>query len=430
MKKGLIGVGGLLIAMAPIMVLAATVFTLMLPNIYQSSARISVASNAPEINSFDGADHVCQAYDPYFLRTQFEMLTSKPVLYEVINRLNLQQKWGRGSDQLPREVTFRILRNSVQVFQQRDTSLIAINVKRDDPNEAADIANEVAATYRDSRLDLAMKNARGSLEKIDVALKEQANRVEAAEMKVETIRKDLGLVVFGEAEADLDDVMLQQLESDRLEAHAAMLEKKGLLDVMSRFEDEEIQKSASVFPTDSPMAGTLQELMMVEAELKVFEGEYGSDHPDVKKLVLKKQALDELLKKQYESLCRSVETEYLIAKNKYESLDETLEQARGKAVVSQDAKYRPYRKALADLESERFIYDQLKAKHRQEVVTLEVPRSPVKIIDIAEPNLRPVSPNLFLNVLLSVCVAAFFGLIGAVLLVLGLKVKKPIPVRG
>ena len=38
-----------------------------------------------------------------------------------------------------REVALKILRNSINVFQQRDTSLIVINVKRDNPDEAADV---------------------------------------------------------------------------------------------------------------------------------------------------------------------------------------------------------------------------------------------------------------------------------------------------
>ena len=65
---------------------------------------------------------------------------------------------------------------------------------------------------------------------------------------------------------------------------------------------------------------------------------------------------------------------------------------------------------MADLETERFIYNQLMSKHRQEIITLQVPRNPVDIIDVAEPNLQPVSPNLFLNVLLSIFVGLGAGI--------------------
>ena len=149
----------LILAVAFLVVLSGTVYTLLLPNIYASSSRILVSEDTPEINPFTSYQSV-QMYNPYFLRTQFEILTSKPILNEVIYRLDLQNEWGKDKKVLTRDIALKILRNSINVFQQRDTSLIVINVKRDNPDEAADIANEIAQVYRDSRLDIAAKNAR------------------------------------------------------------------------------------------------------------------------------------------------------------------------------------------------------------------------------------------------------------------------------
>ena len=129
----------LVLAVAFLVVLTGTIYTLMLPNIYASSARISVSEDMPEINPFAIQQSYMTPYNPYFLKTQFEVLTSKPILNEVIYRLDLQVEWGSDSEKLPRETALKILKNSLSVFQQRDTSLIVINVKRDNPQEAADI---------------------------------------------------------------------------------------------------------------------------------------------------------------------------------------------------------------------------------------------------------------------------------------------------
>ncbi len=139
----------IVLAVAILVVLTGTVYTLMLPNIYASSVRISVSEDAPEINPFAAQQNYYSTYNPYFLRTQFEILQSKPIIYEVVNRLNLQQEWGKAGAKLPREVAYKILKNSISVFQQRDTSLIVISVKRDNPDEAADIANELSEVYRE-----------------------------------------------------------------------------------------------------------------------------------------------------------------------------------------------------------------------------------------------------------------------------------------
>ena len=296
MKKPLAVLGGLLIALAPVIVLAATMYTLMLPNIYRSSVRISVAEDAPAINPFTKGGTVAP-YNPYFLRTQFEVIQSKPILYEVANRLNLQEQWGRNGDRLPREVACKILRNSVQVSQMRDTSLIVISVSRDNPDEAAEIANEIAVTYRDARMDMALNDARGAIDKIEEALKEQQLRVEQAE--------------------------------DNLEQEAKAL-------------NVEIEDAEAI-------------------------------------------------------------------RNKLGS------------------SYRPVRTALAEFETEQFIFDELTKKHRREFISLEVPRNPVEIIDVAEPNRRPVSPNLFMNVFLSVALAGMCAVAGGIMMAIGLR-KPPPPI--
>jgi len=400
----------IVLAVAILVVLTGTVYTLMLPNIYASSVRISVSEDAPEINPFAAQQSYYSSYNPYFLRTQFEILTSKPILYEVLNRLDLQQEWAKGGEKLPREVAHKILANSVDVFQQRDTSLIVISVKRDNPEEAADIANELADVYRDSRLDLAIKSARGAIDKISEALSEQAILVEKAEDEVQKIREDSNLAVMGaEGQIDVGDTELSQLTSDRIFAQKQMIEKKGLLDILDDLEDEDLMKRASRITFDQFVMNTIQQLQDIDVELSSLDADFGANHPEVRRYTLQKQQLEQSLKNHLENLRLSLETEYLIAKNEFESLDQTLSSARAETIEYHGSKYRPYRRALRLLESERFIYDQLKAKHRQEIITLQVPRNPVDIIDVAEPNRRPVSPNLFMNVLLSIFVGMGAG---------------------
>ncbi len=399
----------IVLAVAILVVLTGTVYTLMLPNIYSSNVRILVSEDAPEINPF-GQQSYNSSYNPYFLRTQFEILQSKPIIYEVVNRLNLQEEWGRGGEKLPREVAYKILKNSISVFQQRDTSLIVISVNRDNPDEAADIANELAEVYHDSRLDLAMNNARGAIDKIAEALKEQTLRVDAAEEKIQNLRMELDIaVVGGEGNVDVGDIRMQQLEGDRLFAQKDMVEKEGLLKILEDLNDKDLIERASYITFDQFVASTIQQIQDIEVQLSSLNADYGENHPEVKRMQMQKNTLEDTLKRRLLALRNGLMTEYMIAKNNFESLEGVLASVRSETIESQGAKFRPFRNALADLESERFIYNQLKSKHRQEIITLKVPSNPVEIIDVAEPNRRPVSPNLFMNVLLSIFVGLGAG---------------------
>ena len=400
----------IVLAVAILVVLTGTVYTLMLPNIYASSSRISVSEDAPEINPFAAQQSYYSSYNPYFLRTQFEVLQSKPILHEVILRLNLQSEWGKEGEKLPRDVTLKILKNSISVFQQRDTSLIVISTKRDDPFEAAKIANEIAEVYRDSRLDIASKEARGAIDKIAEALKEQRDRVDVAEQKVEQIRKDLDIAVIGgEGSIDVDNIRLQQLEGDRLAAQTQMVEKQGLLDILEGLDDKGLIERASYITFDQFVMNTIQQLQDIDVQLSALEADYGVNHPEVRRYTLQKKTLEKTLSSRLQALRNGLETEFLMAKNNFESLDKILAGVRAANIESQGSKFRPFRNAQLDLESERFIYSQLNAKLRQEIITLQVPRNPVEVIDIAEPNKRPVSPNLFMNVLLSIFVGLGAG---------------------
>lgn len=391
----------LILSVAFLVILTGTIYTLLLPNIYASSSRISVTEDKPEINPF--ANEVfASRYDPYFLKTQFEIIQSKPILHKVIFRLSLQERWGE-EESIPREVAYKILKNSIDVFQQRDTSLIVITVKRDDPVEAADIANEISRVYRDTRIDLVSKQTREAIDKIDESLSDQRIRVVDAEEKIQQIREELNIAVIGgEGGFDVGEVRMQALEGDRLTAQREMIEKRGLLDILDNLNDADLAEQASYITFDQIVAETVIEIQALDVALSSLDADYGKNHPEVKRLVLQKMSLEKNLEDRLNALRNGLQTEYDIAKNKFDGLDKVLKSVRTDSIETQGAKYRPYRNALADLETERFIYNQLMTRHRQEIITMQLPRNPVDIIDVAEPNLRPISPNLFINVLISI----------------------------
>jgi polysaccharide biosynthesis transport protein len=399
----------IVLAVLILVALTGTVYTFLLDNMYASMTRISVSEDAPQINPF-GAQNYYTSYNPYFLRTQFEIIQSRPILYEVINRLNLEEEWGKNGLPVARDVAYKILRNSMNVFQQRDTSLIVISVQQSDHILAARIANEIAEVYRDSRLDLARKEANTAIEQIAQEVKKQRQRVYDAEQVVETLRRELNIAVIGENMWDVDAVRLQQLESDRIAAEQEMIDKENLIKFLESMEDLDLMEQASYVTQDQLVMNTRQQILDHEVQLSSLRQDYGDNHPEVKRVAAAKKQLEEKLSRLLQGLRNGLRTEFLRAKSKYESFDSLLRRYRGENIDSQGEKLRPFRNAQIDLESSREIYNQLSARLQQEIITLEVPRNPVEIIDVAEPDPQPVSPNLFMNVLLSVFVGLGAGI--------------------
>lgn len=269
--------------MSPLIVLTGTVYTLLLPNLYESASRITVQGDA----ECEAPCEHCAYISPVFIQAEMIVLESKPVLYEVMKRLELQQVWGTGGEKLPRSVAFKILSNSLRISQMRDTAVIEISVRRDNPDEVAMIANEMAVVYRDYREQVQRTVAKKELDRLEAAMKVQMKNVEQAEEALQKIRTTLDIGVNGKSN-DLTD-------------------------------------------------------------------------------------------------------------------EET----------------RSFREAIKTLEADLFEYNRLKACHQSAGIDQEAPASGVQLIDIAEPNRRPVSPNLFLNVLLSVAQAGMMGLVGLFLIMSG-----------
>ena len=399
----------IVLAVAILVVITGTVYTLLLPNIFQSSVRIRVSEDDPQINPF-AAQQSYYAYNPYFLRDQFEIIQSKPIFTSVINRLNLQEEWSDTEEKVPRETALKILANSLSVIQQRDTSLIMIVVRRDDPDEAARIANEIAEVYRDSRLDIANTQMRDALSKMEEELKKQQNRVLLAESKVQDVREKFGIATpGGEGSADYFELQIQQLQADRTAAQQVMVDKGVALAVLEKIKPEDLVESAPGITQDPQILYLVQQLQEVKVQLSSIGANYGPNHTEVKRLANEEAQVEKTLKEQLVALDKRLKTEYEVAASRFAELDKLLEETKAETIQLQGEQYQEFRQALADLETERFVYNQLNARLKQEMITMDVPRHPVEIVDAAEADRRPVSPNLFMNVLLSIFVGLGAG---------------------
>lgn len=397
----------IVLAVLFLVVITGTAYTLQLPKIYASTARIEVNTDKVDLDPWNPAAGG-RAYDPFFLRTQFEIIQSKPILYEVVNRLNLQEVWGRQGESISRENAYRMLRSSLDVSQFRDTNLIALTVRRQNPQEAARIANELAAVYRDARLDLKYQEMTRAMDALGRELERQQEKVDVAEQRVEDLRRDLDIAVLAEGAyaVGLERMQLQQLEGDRVASRVEMLVTKTRYEQVEALSGEDLLTASAYVVNDPVIASMRAQIQDIDVSLMSLLENFGANHPQVRQMQAAKEELLEKMDSALDGLKKGLRAQYLVARSKFEALEEEL---RGVRTVEQEAqreKMVPFRRAQQELEIQRAIMNALKARIAQEGITLQVPRNPVEIIDAAEPSGRYVSPNLIMNILLSI----FLGL--------------------
>ena len=402
-----------ILAVMLLVVVTGTAFTLTLPRKYMADARIMVREDAMDIDVFER--QYATGYNPFFMRTQYEVIQSRQILYQVINNLNLQQVWGEKAHDdgapLTREDAFTLLSRSIKVEQFRDTSLISIQVYREDPEEAARIANEIAAVYRDQRLTAKRQEVKRAIEVLESELQKQQERVDRAEQELEKVRKELGVSVISKG-FQADKLRLQQMEADRIAARVDMLVRKARLDQLDSLDGDDLMNASSYIVNDQNLASIKAQLADSEVSLKVLLETYGANHPEVKRIQAGVNELKQKLTNALAGLKTGLRADYAVSLEKYNVLASELESARKSDIDAERNKFLPFDKAERDVEVQRHILDALRARVAQTGIEIEIPRTPVEITDPAEPPMlnRPVSPNIVMNILLSLVLGLAAGI--------------------
>ena len=143
--------------------LAGTIYTFILPEAYASKARIKVERQIPDTAKAEGRPSMRGIYDPYFIRTEIEVIQSEKILDQVIDKLDLNTVWGNKYNllKLKNSESRALLRRMIDVRPARNTSLIDITVFSGDREEAKRIANttaEVFQTYRQQQWEYLVKS--------------------------------------------------------------------------------------------------------------------------------------------------------------------------------------------------------------------------------------------------------------------------------
>jgi capsular exopolysaccharide synthesis family protein len=399
----------IVIAVALLVILTGAGVTVMLPKKYRAETTILVRQDALDVEVFDR--QFMSDYNPFFLRTQFETIKSKPIIYKVIQNLNLQELWSERRDtEMTRNDVYRELRfDSLNVEQYRDTSLIAIQVSGEDKDEVARIANEIAVVYKEYRLSMKKREIRRAVDALKNELQKQQDKVEQASDELEEIRRSMGVNMLGRG-IRADKMRLQQLEADRMASRVEMLVRKARLEEVEQLSADELMYSSPYIVQDNNLIQVRQQLMDTEVSLQLMLENYGANHPEVRRLVAARDKLSEQLTNSLEGLKKGLRVDYKVSEEKYRALEGELSQAQARDIESEREKVVPFERAERNLEVQTTILDALRARVVQQGIELEVPRTPVEIVEPAEPPVYPYSPRIVMNIL----IAAVLGIMAGV----------------
>ena len=388
-----------------LVVLVAATVTFFQQKIYVSTVRIKVEQEHPTVAIFE--QQYLPSYDPYFLQTQYEIIQSQKILYPVIERLNLQKRWSVGEQQLPVEAILQRLKGKLGVRRYRDTSLIEIVVQDEDRVLAADIANTIADLFESERLDVKKQQTMKGIDKLREDLASQQEKVRLAQKNVEDLRGELKVPVFGMVK--LNDQNIQQLDQQLTAARMEAVGKETRQRELQKLTLQQLRNTIATIISDPNVQTLLQNLTDAELQIEVLKEDYGPDHPNVRAAIARRDKLQEQMDDRLNGIMRGFEVEYLMAQARVTELQKQLDDLKTASLELESERYLPFSNAQRDEESETHLYETLKSRLQQTSIELEVPRSPVEVIDRAQPSLTPIRPNVWLNVTMGAIVGLALG---------------------
>lgn len=411
-----------ILAVFLLVLLTTTAVTFVLPESYSSTATIAVEKEATDIEPL-GRTPVAAQYDPYFINTEFEKIQSKAVLYHVIDSLKLAgeyaKRYGAESDSrktegLPMPECYKILRRNLDVRLSRNTSLIDIRAYDRDKQLAANIANEIAKQYKEWRLFEKETNSAMGIEKLKTKLKDIDAEVKSAQKNVDDLRTEYS-IADSAAETPAYQVSLERervstLAQELTRAESEYVFYQTKLDELAKLDRISLRKAVlTALPTEQQLPQLLSELALGEQTLAQLRIDFSAEHPDVRRASALVEQVNKQVEDRLDGILAGLTNQVVSLKARRDQLQQAVDQAKTQ-VAEEAQRSGDYFRAKRELENKQKIRDAILLRTLQEEVDLALPKqSMVQVVNVAEPSIRPVRPNIPLNIILGAVVGLVMG---------------------
>jgi succinoglycan biosynthesis transport protein ExoP len=422
----------LLVAVSCVVIVASTivVISLMRPQ-YRAEATLLLNPRGPEV--LDDVEGVEEKLDGntyrHYYRTQREIISSRTVAVEALDRLGLaedpeflgierirdpaqQAEAAAEIDPIDR------LRELVEIREVHDSRVVRIRVEYSDAELAAKIVNTVAAAYVDhvsGERSSTGERAAGDLIK---ERKRARERLQAAEQALDEFKAEHEITTI--ALEDRQSVVTQniiELSTRASAAQAARFEAQNLYEQAKKLHKSGASAGAASLlrPSERNIFDHLLERRLeAETEFRAVDLEYGPRHPAWKTAQSRLELLEETAREEADGHLATFKARYEAARATEDQLEAELERERKRALelTRLEPSYRELARDVADAEA---IYSVLSRRDTEVELTNRIEgEPPVQILDPATAARDPVRPRKLLCVAAAIVVGLLAGALLAV----------------
>ncbi|MGH9865391.1 MAG: GumC family protein [Candidatus Acidiferrales bacterium] len=403
----------------------AVVFTVVLiatvkqERVYQAKALIEIEQANPNIVSVQELFQLANVTDSY-LETQYKILQSDSLAWDVIRQLHLDQNSefnsgkparvqngnlvaGADAVELPtdtkhEQAVLERFEERLSVSPVQRSALVRVSFDSRDPQLAAKAVNTLAESYIEENLKThwqATQKASAWLASQLVGLKA---RLEKSEDDLQHYARSNGLLYLESDKGGTENIVderLRQLQDELTQAQADRYQKESLYKLV---DGGDYGTLPGVFDNKltQDLADRLADLERQQAQLAP---EFKAGYPKMKEIESQIERTKQLLAQERAEAARHIGDEYFAAVRREVLVNQAFDEQRKQAnvVAEKSVQYGILRR---EVDTNKQLYEGLLQRLKEAGVSAGLKASNIRVVDAAVPPTNPVKPRFALNLFL------------------------------
>lgn len=395
-------------------VFATVAISLILPKNYM--AGVSMVVNYKGVDPVTGLSAPAQLM-PGYIATQVDIIRSKSVALKVVDDLKLtdnpavqaQFKEATGGRGTLRDWLAELLLQKVDVVPARESSVLYINFRGNDPQFVSAVANAFAAAYLDISVQLKINPAQQASGYITAQIKGLRDQYEQAQSRLSKYQQEHN-IYSADNRLDVETARLNELSSQLVAVQSQSM------DAASRRRQVEGNAGNSPDVMNNPLVQSLKtSLALAEAKFADTAQRLAPNHPQYAAAKSEVDKLRANLDEQIRVASGSVAATAGITQRRESELRAALAAQKAKVQALNGARDE-FSLLTNEMENARRAYELATQRLNQISLEGQSKQADIAVLTAATPPLGPAGPRVLLNVALAIVVGTILGLGGVLIL--------------
>lgn len=398
-----------IVAFVGAVMLGTLLISSRLTPIYESIATVDIDRQSPSGIVGEDASRSAVNDSDQFMATQIKLVESDAVLRPIDQRFQLRKLEGQSAQMSPRGEEAPVTLKQLKVTRPPNTYLMQIGYRAADPQLAADAANAITQSYLEHSYEIRLRSSAGVASFMERQIEELKAKMERSSRALNVFERELN-VVNPEEKTNILSARLLQLNTEYTNAQADRLKQEAGYQSVSGGSFE----AALAAPQGEALRKLADHRNEADEHFAEVKSHYGANHPEFRKAQAQVNQVESAIRTTRQQIVDRMEIGYREAQRHEGMVGDAVTGAKAE-FDRMNARSFEYQAVKREADADKNLYEQLVRKIREAGINAGFQSGAIRIADAARPALKPVYPNLVLNVLLAFLLSTLVAVGAAVL---------------